>query len=173
MFLLTCLRCHLQRRDMITRHQFALHLIADSTVIPNYLSLNPCAGRRKRTRGRSTLPASPVRPPASLPPCLSVRSCRSDVLRAMVCVRFVACRRNRSSLLLASVPALRAVLQTPRYCVRCIVCRNEALRCIVCEVLRAVYCVRFVACRRNRSSCCLSPKGPPVCLASAKACTFA
>ena len=32
---------HLQRRDMITRHQFALHLIADSTVIPNYLSLNP------------------------------------------------------------------------------------------------------------------------------------
>ena len=30
----------LQRRDMITRHQFALHLIADSTVIPNYLSLS-------------------------------------------------------------------------------------------------------------------------------------
>ena len=27
----------LQRRDMITKHQFALHLITDSTVIPNYL----------------------------------------------------------------------------------------------------------------------------------------
>ena len=31
----------LQRRDWITKHQFALHLIRDSTVIPNYLSLNP------------------------------------------------------------------------------------------------------------------------------------
>ena len=28
----------LQRRDLITRHQFALHLIRDSTVIPNYYS---------------------------------------------------------------------------------------------------------------------------------------
>ena len=27
----------LQRRDMITKHQFALHLIRDSTVIPNQL----------------------------------------------------------------------------------------------------------------------------------------
>ena len=27
----------LQRRDMITKHQFALHLIRDSTDIPNYL----------------------------------------------------------------------------------------------------------------------------------------
>ena len=31
----------LQRRDLITKHQFALHLIRDSTVIPNYHSLNP------------------------------------------------------------------------------------------------------------------------------------
>ena len=29
--------CYLQRKDMTTQHQFALHLLGDSTVIPNYL----------------------------------------------------------------------------------------------------------------------------------------
>ena len=33
--------CFLQRKDLITKHQFALQLMRDSTVIPNYLPLNP------------------------------------------------------------------------------------------------------------------------------------
>ena len=30
-------RCALQRKDMVAKHQFALHFIRDSTVMPDYL----------------------------------------------------------------------------------------------------------------------------------------
>ena len=59
-----CARYYLlQRRDMITRHQFALHLIADSTVIPNYLSLNPSSHTKQQHPGPryyALMPSTPA-----------------------------------------------------------------------------------------------------------------
>ena len=40
-----CLTLWLQRRDMITKHQFALHLIRDSTVTTPMLASGTCSSR--------------------------------------------------------------------------------------------------------------------------------
>ena len=39
-----------QGRDVMRKHQFALQLIRDSTVFPNYLSLNPSSHKQQQHR---------------------------------------------------------------------------------------------------------------------------
>ena len=81
----------LQRRDMITRHQFALPLIRDAAGIPNYLSLNPSFHTKQQHHPVDAL-ASSAGTPAARPVDALCRHGNSAPSRRSV----TACRHGNS-----------------------------------------------------------------------------
>ena len=73
-----------QRRDMITKHQFALHLIRDSTDVPNYLpqSEHPQAGWRADEMKDATGGADAAHAAEGLQHALNTAATRHGQLKA-------------------------------------------------------------------------------------------